>query len=637
MKACPAKSARFSSSQSLAVIEMGNRRYVSSPTPVSVKPSRSPPMLSGQVTSAPAVFSPLPPVQMDPVSLDLLAETLQPNSGTSIDITSTSSFYDFDSNMMLGRTSVPAESLWGESPNNSPAPGFLEGLVSLATSRDVEDAETSMSGAKADMAARPAGEVPRLGQILPLAPQLARSLVDIPSFLVQHWFSSVCSSWSAFDSQVNPYRQLSASLWHSSMAVYYALQSMAAASLVEHLPHLKEVSRSAPRLAAQAITYELQSFRSSSKKSISFPGALLLSLFCMSSSICWTDSRQFGLQYLKQGRAVLNCLNKVAGYLTPGDRDLLTFFNGCLVYEEMLRSIVSNQDTDMENLASWHVSSAQPISVSTHAWTGVSPDLLRLFGRTMFLCRRSRNRWRQSGSVAEQMHQETVDCQEAVTIEEILLGAELPELPHVEDTTEHGTLKQHLHDAAEAYRLSSMLQLYQTFPSLIARRLPGQVDVNGFVPYSGWLSPLALHITSILRNISPSSSMRCLQPLLCLCAGTGLRYDNVDSAMRSQSNLFMTSGLRLDPIGGAHSHNPYGISGLSTGVIGENDLEIASGRRFLMERLSRLEQSLPPKPIQVEKQLLKSIWSTYDAERETTITTHWLDVMVDKHLESVFG
>ena len=594
------------------------------------------------------------PTQFDPGSLNLLGDATHLDYSNSAELATANGFIDYDSGSLLGGTSVSGESLWSNSRNHSPVPRGLDNLVALATSGDVDEPETSASGTEANLGVRAARSVVRLGQIVPAAPQPARSLVDIPSFLIQHWFKSVCGTWSAFDSQTNPYRQLSASLWHSSTAVFYALQSMAAASLVEHLPHLKEVSRSAPQLAAQAIKYELQTFGASSKSPANFPRGLVLSLFCMSSSICWTDSRQFGLQYLKPGRAVLNCLNKVAGYLSPPDRELLNFFNGCLVYEEMLRSIVSNDTTDMENLANWHVSTTQPISVVPHAWTGVSPDLLRLFGKTMFLCRRSRNRWRQPDTAAETILHETADYQEAAVIEEVLLATELPDLPPVlPDATGDAALKRHLHDAAEAYRLSSLLQLYQTFPSLIARRLPGQVDANGFVPYSGWLSPLALHITNILRSIPPSSSMRCLQPLLCLCAGTGLRYDSVDPVMRSHqtaaaANPFaaqsaVPGGLGFGALGGAAAApagpNGYGglSSGLSSSVIGENDLEIASARRFLMERLGRLEQNLPPKPIQVEKELLKSIWATYDSETDGTCATHWLDVMVSNELESVFG
>lgn len=642
-----AKFARMSSCESTAAFDMMTPKSFPSPTPGSIKPSRSPATVSRTVTSAPAMLSQfMHPAQLDPMSQDLLAAAAHPDYSGSVDLTSTSGFVDFDASVMFSSGSTSGGSVWGNSQNSSPAPGSLESLVSLATSGDVDEPEASLNGSEADVFARPTQCLARPGRTVSRPPRMTRSLVDIPSFLINHWFNSVCSSWSAFDSQVNPYRQLSLSLCHSSMAVFYALQSMAAASLVEHLPHLKEVTRSAPRLAAQAITYELQSFHASRKGPISFPGGLVLSLFCMSSSICWTDSpdsRQFGLQFLKPGRDVLKCMNKVAGYLNSSDQQLLNFFNGCLIYEEMLRSIVSNDETDMENLAGWQASSAQAISTVPHAWTGVSPDLLRIFGKTMYLCRRSRSRWRQPESVANKLLKETLDYQEAVAIEEVLLSTELPEQRQMEDGTEEAAVRRHLHDAAEAYRLSSLLQLYQTFPGLIARRLPGQADANGFVPYSGWLSPLALHITSILRTIPPSSSMRCLQPLLCLCAGTGLRYDNVDPMMQGQDNPLMASSAQVPPgpglasMGSAPSPSPYRLQGLSTTVIGENDLQIASARRFIMERLSRLEQNLPSKPIQVEKQLLKSIWSTYDSETETTITTHWLDVMVNNHLESVFG
>jgi hypothetical protein len=515
-------------------------------------------------------------------------------------------------------------------------------MTMLAASSDVDEPETSvgeMGGGMVTVQQATMGPaMTGFGQLGTPAPQLARQLVDVPSFLIQHWFRTVCTGWSACDSQMNPYRQLGASLWQTSQAVFYALQSMAAAHLVEHLPQLKQVSQRAPRLAFEAIMQEFEIFRSSNSPP-SFPRTLVLSLFCMSSSICWTDSRQFGLQFLKVGRHVLNYLNRFADTLSPADRQLLSFFNGCLVYEEMLRSIVSNDASDMETLASWQVSPAQSISVVPHAWTGVSPDILRLLGKTMFLCRRSRNRWRHPyHSVDEKMLSELMDYEKAAVIEEVLLATELPDLaqsPGDAAAGEQVELKRHLHDAAEAYRLSALLQLYLTFPGLMARRLPLPADATGFTVGT------ALHITNILRRIPPSSSMRCLQPLLVLCAATGLRYDSAEpSQPEVQADPFLgtvTPGLGLDNPLGTCTPAGYGFSPITNFAIGEDELKIASARRFLMERLGRLEQSLPPKPIQVEKQLLRSIWERYDAETASQCKTHWLDIMVDNGLESIFG
>lgn len=561
----------------------------------------------------------------------------------------------FPLDLVAGRlTFTPDDSTWAHSstadsspgPSSSASRSELDNMTMLAALSEVDETETSVDGIAGGMVnvRQPTTRhaTSGVGYLQMAAPQLPRQLVDVSSFLIQHWFQTVCCGWSAYDTQANPYRQLAASLWQTSQAVYYALQSMAAAHLDEHLPHLKQVSQRAPRLASDAIMQEINFFWSS-KPPRAFPRTLVLALFCMSSSICWTDSRQFGLQFLKVGRQVLNHLDRCADALSPNDRQLLDFFNGCLVYEEMLRSIVSNDAGDMETLTSWRVSPAESVSVTPHAWTGVSPDILRLLGKTMFLCRRSRNRWRHPyHTVDEKMLDESMDYHESTVIEEVLLATELPDpAPPRQDAAmgEQAELRRHLHDAAEAYRLSALLQLYLTFPGLIVNRLPSLAEAASFTVGT------ALHITNILRRIPPSSSMRCLQPLLVLFAATGLRYNPLvpnQPGVQDQfprSDLFpgaVAPGLGLNNSLGTASPSPYGLSSIDF-TIGEDELEIASARRFLMDRLGRLEQSLAPKPIQVEKQLLRSIWETYDAEIANQCKTHWLDIMVERGLESIFG
>ncbi|KAB5517994.1 hypothetical protein GE09DRAFT_1294194 [Coniochaeta sp. 2T2.1] len=224
-----------------------------------------------------------------------------------------------------------------------------------------------------------------LGEIVAQPPRLGRGLVDISSFLIQHWVNSVCSSWSTFDNEANPYRRLAASLWQSDNAVFYAFTE---------------------------------------------------------------------------------------------DRDLLDFFNGCLIYEKMLHATVSDDETDTKYLAKWQVMPDLQISVVLQPWTGVSVslDLLRLVGKAMFICSRSRIRWQQAASVQHAFTEEAWDFREAAAVEDVLLSVELPESSAGDDTSEQSVLKRHLNAAAEAYRSSALLQLYQTFPGLIARRLPAQAD-----------------------------------------------------------------------------------------------------------------------------------------------------------------
>ncbi|KAK3318993.1 fungal-specific transcription factor domain-containing protein [Apodospora peruviana] len=465
-------------------------------------------------------------------------------------------------------------------------------------------------------------------QVVPSIP-FWQPVVHIPSFLIDHWFKSVCGSWSAFDSDSNPYRRLTTTLWSNSTPVFYALQAISAASLVERLPHvLKETARTAPRMATEAIRTELVAFSTGAYQS-KFPAALLLSLFCMSSSLCWMEARQLGQQYVRQARAVLKSVDRTK--LNDEEQELLEFFNGCLVYEEMLRSVVSDDEVDFTNMLSWpEPSSIGPLlPASPHAWTGVSQTVLRLFGKAIALCRKSRSRWRLNDGTSYRILQGAMkDIEEATAVEEALLAIDIVDQREMTDQI------RHLHDATEAYRLSSLLQLYETFPDLIAKRIPDLAEADGSAIWEAWVAPLALHITSILERI-PSGSLRCIQPLLCLCAGTGLRFDGKVPLGSGPYSYLLSTESGISP--STTSASPDMDLLLVDPGITAASIKTSRARNFIMGRLDELELTLPPKPIGVAKQLLRAVWSAYDAEVETPRRTHWLDVMAYTGLHSLFG
>ncbi|KAL2134683.1 hypothetical protein VTI74DRAFT_11087 [Chaetomium olivicolor] len=470
----------------------------------------------------------------------------------------------------------------------------------------------------------------------PIEFTMAQPVVDIPTFLIEHWFNSVCPSWSALDSETNPYRQLTADLWQTSMPVYYALQTISAASLVERLPHvIKDTARSAPRKAVEAIKKELVAFSTGFPSK--FPSELLVSLFCMSSSMCWMEARQLGQQFVRQARAVLKSLDGWA--LDSKSQELLDFFNGCLVYEEMLLSVVSDDEVDFENMLSW----PEPLAVGPiiptipHPWSGVSSDVLRLFGKAVALCRRSRTRWRQNDGTSYRILQGAMrDIEEATKIEDALLAVVVPLLPECSQPPLTVDQARDLHHATEAYRLSALLQLYVTFPDLSIKRIPTLKDADGMVVWHSWVSPLALHITDVLGNI-PSGSLSCIQPLLCLCAGSGLRYDSkVPLGTGSRSYLLSTEFNSTLSIPATPGPTPPDLHSINPGI-SENAIKTSQARHFLMDRLNQLEICLPPKPISVAKQLLRAVWSAYDDEIGLPRRTHWLDVMSHTGLHSLFG
>jgi hypothetical protein len=464
---------------------------------------------------------------------------------------------------------------------------------------------------------------------------MSQPVVDIPTFLIEHWFKSVCSSWSALDSQTNPYRRLTADLWHNSTPVFYALQAISAASLVERLPHIMhDTARSAPRRAAEAIKKELVAFSTGFRPK--FPSELLLALFCMSSSMCWMESRLLGQQFVRQARAVLKSINRST--LDIETQELLDFFNGCLVYEEMLRSVVSDDEIDFEHMLSWPEPASQRplIPAVPHAWTGVSSDVLRLFGKAMALSRRSRTRWRQNdGTSYEVLQRAMKDIEEATKLEEALLSVEVPLLPEYGRPSQTASRLRDLHYTTEAYRLCALLQLYESFPDLSTKRIPTLKDADRSAVWHAWVSPLALHVTDILGKVPPGS-LCCIQPLLCICAGSGLRYDSKVALGGGHQSYLPTPDPETPSIpttpGPAAADAPLPSCSISV-----NAIKTSQARQFVMDRLDQLELNLPPKPIGVAKQLMRAVWGAYDEEIGLNRRTHWLDVMSSTGLHSIFG
>lgn len=63
----------------------------------------------------------------------------------------------------------------------------------------------------------------------------------MPTILVDHYFDSVCTDFSALDGPSNPFRSAVEALWNGWEPMYYTVQSMAAVYLVNDIPHIRIV------------------------------------------------------------------------------------------------------------------------------------------------------------------------------------------------------------------------------------------------------------------------------------------------------------------------------------------------------------------------------------------------------------
>ncbi|KAK8079497.1 fungal-specific transcription factor domain-containing protein [Apiospora hydei] len=475
-------------------------------------------------------------------------------------------------------------------------------------------------------------------------PQIPRLIHDRSSLLVEEWFRHVCSMWSSFDSEVNLNRKLASETWSSSEAVMNCLQSMSATCLAPQLPYMKQVAVSYLKNAIKAIQRDLKSQAATVGK---FPSDLLLALCCVGTAACWIDTKELGSQFLRETKALLKRINRDSDSLSIQDRHTLSFFNNNLIYWNMLVAVVSDEIDDLgipkvkeplngEMTGARHASSVDR-DLSNHAETTAMRDI-----------------------------------KEAQEIEEEILGLETYQLHDVTDTGDRNTPRSHFVHVNEGYRLASLLQLYQTFPDLVARRLPEDTtEAAGHVPWDRWIVPLSLRLVNTLKKVPPNSGTRCITPLLYLSASTGLRFD-AETIAQQQKQLQQTAQVQLPPEVSLNDAVPDGGNNIpvvdGTGVPnnGNNNnkgsdsnniafsmnmddqedeemsitrlsVEVSYARRFIMERLSAYEHNLPPAPVTVAKELVKAIWAGYDSEKPGSNYTHWIDVMEDSNLRTIFG
>lgn len=542
-------------------------------------------------------------------------------------------------------------------------------------------------------------------------PWIPRSVMDRNSMLVEEWFKHVCTIWSCFDSDLNLNRKIAAGAWARSEPVMRCMQSMAATCLSSQMPQMRRVAIASLKSAIASIKTELRLAGPALARGV-FPTDLLLSLCCVGTAACWIDTKQLAARFLREARNIMHRLNRDAnaGFLRPEDREALEFFNNSIIYWDMLVAVVSDDDHDTSSgdpdsegnllLLRAGYSTDHSGLIIPHPWTGTCAAAQRLFARSIRLCRRFRSHLRgRSISTGAALRAALRYIAEAQGLEEELLGLEQIGVERVAVTGDRLTPREHMVDVGEGYRLASLLQLYQTFPDLVVRRLPEDVSGDGHVvPWDRWVVPLSLRLIGTLRRVPPDSGTRCIQPLLYLSASTGLKFDfhtmaaglqsqqqqqqqqrqvwqeqavlpipldeSVGDPARSQAGVeppvasvaeTEAADIELDqalssldaptddsePSAGSGLHddtnNAQEIDALLQAPLTKMSIEVSHARRFVLERLSALEHSLPPAPVRVARDLVTAVWAAYDAEPPGSNHTHWIDVMEDQDLKTIFG
>lgn len=528
-------------------------------------------------------------------------------------------------------------------------------------------------------------------------PKLLYTPVDLSTTLMEYWFSDVCPMWSAFDSPSNPHRQLASTAWQHSEAVFYALQSMSAACMMDSLPQVKKYVSTLSTQAVEAIQRGVRSHKQlGANAKAKFPRELLLSIIAMGTSVCWTDTRQLGLWFLARAHDILSYYDDESTQLNEDDQQELGYFREALVYWEMLYRVVGSdpqghlktrKEIYMKRLRNaMSVGGAQSLTsnnglgvalhtalpsrpskgLTIHPWTGISTDIQHTFGLVILLCREHcrggrRNDRRTTAALTDAL----CDINLARDLARELADTNVYSADHATSSTtfskgtgDSTTPIEHLVDTAEAYRLAGLLLLFQTFSDLETEGLVSDVSALSDSKHSSMGgSPgrkrvslaLTMKLVETLRRVPAESGTRCIQPILYICAGSGLKFDTVEgeddipaesagnSGAFAESHITRVSeqiGSRDIAVFSAANRPP--ATDIASATVTKCTLEVSRGRRFVVDRLCALQRSLPPRPIGVALDLVKAIWAEYDYPRASE-APHWIDVMVEKGFQTLFG
>ncbi|KAJ5107964.1 fungal-specific transcription factor domain-containing protein [Penicillium angulare] len=443
-------------------------------------------------------------------------------------------------------------------------------------------------------------------------------LTDLSSFFITTWFTHICPMWSAFDSDMNLNRVIALEALSNNEPMFYSLQSMAACYMVESMPHLASMAKISRQHAAQAIKREMSPCLSA-REFERVPVGLVLSLICLGTSLCWSDSKQIGSHFLRQTKTLLQHLNRFSLTLPQKERQGLSFLNNSCFYWDMLCRVVGKEEDIGPRWQIYRDPDPLPSSVP-RPWTGVSASAQRLFASAITLCRRFHSREKRAHKVTGSSLRESLqDIDQATRLEQQIVLFRVPGLSDTAITGDISTPSAHLLSVAEAYRLSALLQLYETFEDL------GTVDDFDSEEAAG---PEEFHasecsrrlmttfnLLQTLEHIPPNSGSRSIQPMLYVTASTGLRLRCLPSKESSELNPF-DEPISIESAGLTQSLSATSLTNwpfLEQDMSLTTDFKISQARHFIMTRLGLLEKSLPSRPIRVAKDLTKEIWNSYDA------------------------
>lgn len=300
-----------------------------------------------------------------------------------------------------------------------------------------------------------------------------------------------------------------------------------------------------------------------------------------------------------------------------------------MAYWECLASVLADQSLRKLDYLKPFCELAEGQEIYPNSWTGVSTPIFIYLAQVGVLLRQKR--------VLEKLVLINRGCplasennsgilEDAQTIHDQALNYDLPSVEAMEETGDPNTPLSHLCDVAKVYRFVILLELYQAFPSLVESEADSSDRNSAIMRSKEMVFDLATSALTILSNIPRTSGVFTVLSLAYISAGSAIQMAMAGTKTRSTTVAAGRPSLDAELNDVRHS---------KTAVQWWRD----SVRQQIMHSYKRLGIA----SLGRGAKLVQEVWNRSDLQAEmapdvdAVSYVHWIDVMIELRLETLYG
>ncbi|KAI5363365.1 putative zn(2)-C6 fungal-type DNA-binding domain, fungal transcription factor [Septoria linicola] len=459
---------------------------------------------------------------------------------------------------------------------------------------------------------------------------------EAASRLEKYYYDTACRIMSCYDSVTNPYRTVIPVLCSPSSALRNCMMGMSAAHMAVFAKDMAEV----------AIAYQMEAFK---QMSSNLPGSRaidkclttststyekLLGTIMLGMTSAWHDLTKHGMEHLRGARSLFEIWATEQAIVNSDRHARLlnreqSFIVGSMAYWECLAAFISDQSLDDVAYLAPFLGIAQGQTVYPHPWTGLSTPIFVLMTQVGILLRQKRmlNKLllvRNGACAKEQLEKQLV--LQARDILEAVKSYTPPTPDNVEETADERTPLSHLYDVAKAYRYAAISELFQAFPILA-------VDPTNMINEPARTHDIMVTVSNMTFTLASA-----IMSIIC-----GLPRDSGTFTVLGIAMISAGSAMQSQPQ--EHEKRQHGADSITMELaeLQRGRPALTRLRTSLKEQIRHASRRLGIPGIARALQLVQGVWDRSDMRRQMSAQykaapmIHWVDVMTEERLETLYG